>query len=195
MHLDVSIKGLNSALLVLDGKRTVIPAARMAVNEAVTTGRAAYDREVRKHWNLKTDITRRQITRGRKASNATLTGIIRIEGRPIDLVKFGARWKRGRMTTTGKRSTTGKNSVRNGGVFVTIRKGKKTRLPHAFIARTGSHTGVFERIGKSRHPIRSKTVITMASMVEQPGIFNPVMQQISGRLNMRFRYHLNRLMK
>ena len=126
MHLDVSIKGLDRALLMLDGKKTVIPAARMAVNEAVTAGRTAYDRGVRKHWNLKTNITRKQITKGRKASNATLTGIIRISGRPIDLINFGAKWKRGRITTTGKQSTLSKRSTRRGGVFVQIEKGKKT---------------------------------------------------------------------
>ncbi|RKX24135.1 MAG: hypothetical protein DRP47_11840 [Candidatus Zixiibacteriota bacterium] len=195
MELNISINGLNSALLMLDGKKTVIPAARMAVNEAVTTGRAAYDKGVRRYWNLKTNITKKQITIGRKASNATLTGIIRIQGRSIDLIKFGAKWKRGRITTTGTKSTFAKRSNRIGGVFVQIEKGKTTRLPHAFIARAGSHTGVFERAGKSRLPVRSKAVITMASMVEQDRISIPTMKQISDRMNTRFLHHMDRLLK
>ena len=185
MELDVSIKGLNSALRTFDPKK-VTSAARMAVNEAVTAGRTAADREVRKHWNLKTNRTKQQITKGKKASNTTLTSSIVISGRPIDLINFGAKGSRGKA---------GKRRTGRGGVTVSIHKGKRTTLPHAFITQTGAHTGVFERVRRSRLPIKNLAVITIASMVEQEKVLRPTMNKIRERMNRRFLHHLNRLMK
>ena len=195
MDLNIKINGLDKALLMLDGKKIVIPAARMAVNEAVTTGRAALGREIRKVWNLKTTLTRKQITKGQKATNATLASSIRISGGPIDLIHFRAVWRRGRINTTGKKSTMNKRSTKNGGVFVTIERGKKTRLPHAFIARAGGHIGVFERKGKIRLPVMNRASITVASMVLQDRVMIPTVKQISERMNRRFLHHLDRLLK
>ena len=194
MKLDVSIKGLNAAVLMLDSK-IVRRAARMALNESLTTGRKVASQQIRKRWNLKTDRTKKELTKYKLASNTDLTGIIRAKGRPIDLINFGAKWKRGRTTTTSKGRTIGKKNARMGGVLVEIQRGKRIRLPSAFIASTGSHTGVFERMGKSSLPLRNMAVITMASMFDQDRVMLPTMTQINDRMAERFGHHLDRLMK
>ncbi len=198
--MDLQLKGLDRALLMFDPKQ-VRKAARMAINDGLTTGRKVASKEIRKDWNLKAARVNKELRKFKTARNDDLTAIIQAKGRPIDLVNFGAKWKRGRITTTGTKSTRAKRSIKSGGgVTVQIRKGKKTRLPHAFIAatragRSGSHVGVFERVGRNRLPIQSKSTVTIATMFNQPGVMNPTIKQIGDRMSTRFTHHLDRLIK
>jgi len=199
MQLNISLKGLDKALLMLDPK-PVRKAARMAINDGLTTGRKTASKEIRKRFNLKAGRVNKELRKVKSARNNDLTAILQAKGKPISLVHFGAKWKRGNITTTGTKSTRTKRSTKSGGVFVQIRKGKTTRLPHAFIATTragkaGSHVGVFERKGRSRLPIQSKATITLASMLDKPGVMLPTMRQIDKRMNQRFDHHLDRLIK
>jgi len=199
MDVSVSIKGLDKALLMLDEKK-VRRAARMAVNDGVVTGRKVASQEIRKMWNIKAARINKELRKIKAPTNADLTGIIRAKGKPISLVHFGAKHVRGRMTTTGTKSTRSKRSKKVGGVFVQIRRGKKTRLPHAFIAttragKTGIHIGVFQRSGKNRLPIQSQASVTIATMFDQRRVMIPTLKQIDDRMNKRFDHHLDRLLR
>lgn len=198
--MNLQLKGLDKALLMFDPKK-VKRAARMAINDGLTTGRKTASKEIRKDWNIKAARVNKELRKFKTARNNDLTAIIQAKGRPIDLINFGAKWKRGRMTTTGTKSTRSKRSIKSGGgVTVQIHKGKKTRLPHAFIATTkagksGLHVGVFERVGRKRLPIQSKATITLASMFDQNTVMLPTQAAIAKRMADRFDHHLDRLLK
>lgn len=196
MNISIQLKGLDKALLMLDPKQ-VRKAARMAINDGLTTGRKIASKEIRKDWNLKADRVNKELRKFKAARNDDLTAIIQAKGKPIDLVNFGAKWKRGRITTTGTKSTIAKRSIKSGGgVTVQIHKGKRTRLPHAFIVTMpNGHIGVFERTGNKRLPIQSKAAITIASMFDQPGVMLPTTKAINDRMTTRFTHHLDRLLK
>ena len=204
--MNLQLKGLDKALLMFDPKK-VKRAARMAINDGLTTGRKTASKEIRKDWNIKAARVNKELRKFKTARNNDLTAIIQAKGRPIDLIHFGAKWKRGRITTTGTKSTRAKRTTKSGGVFVTIRKtpsrkskGGEVRLPHAFIATTkagksGLHVGVFERVGRKRLPIQSKATITLASMFDQNTVMLPTQAAIAKRMADRFDHHLDRLLK
>lgn len=195
MDVSVSIKGMDKALLMLDEKK-VRRAARMAVNDGVTTGRKVASQEIRKVWNIKAARINKELRKLKAPTTADLTGIIRAKGQPISLVHFGAKHVRGRTTTTGTKSTRSKRAKKTGGVFVQIKRGRKTRLPHAFIATMPNrHIGVMERLGKSRLKIQSKSSVTIATMFNQRRVMLPTLKQIDDRMNKRLDHHLNRLLR
>lgn len=199
MQISSELRGLNKALLLFDEKN-VRKAARMAVNDGVVTGRKTASQEIRKIWNLKAARLNKELKKFKSATNADLTAIIQTKGAPISLVHFGAKHVRGRITTTGTKSTRSKRAKKVGGVFVSIERGKRTRLPSAFIAatragKTGQHVGVFERVNKSRLPIKSMASVTSATMFNQDRVMVPTLKQIDDRMNKRFDHHLDRLMK
>jgi len=200
MNIDLKLKGLDKALLMFDPKQ-VRKAARMSINDGLTTGRKIASQEIRKDWNIKAARLNKELKKFKKANNNDLTAIIQAKGRPISLIHFGAKWKRGRITTTGTKSTMGKRNIRSGGgVTVQIRKGKLTLLPHAFIATTragksGTHVGVFERVGRSRLPVQSKASVTVATMFNQPGVMTPTVKHVGDRMAARFSHHLALLIK
>lgn len=197
INMNVSIKGLNKAMLMLDPKK-VASAARMSINESLSTGQSTARKEIRQDWNLKASRINKEVRGIKRAKTSDLTAILQAKGRPISLVHFGAKWRRGRVTMTGKKSTIAKRGHRKGqgGVTVSVRKGKQVRLPRAFMATTrNGYMGVFMRKGKARLPIRSMSSVTIATMFNQPGVLAPTVRAIDARLNKRFRYHLNRLMR
>ena len=206
MQFNLQIKGLDRALIMLDEKK-VRRAARMAINDGLTAGRKTASQQIRKDWNIKAARVNKELRKFKTARNNDLTAILQAKGAPISLVHFGAKWKRGRMTTTGTKSTMSKRASKSGGVTVKIHRGKTTRLPHAFIAtttagRSGIHIGVFERMPGTRmasnpkkEKLKSMATITLASMLDQPKVMRPTLHQIDARINKRFDHHLTRLLK
>jgi len=204
--MNLQLKGLDRALLMFD-QRKVRTAASRAINNGLTTGRKVASQEIRKDWNLKAGRVDKELRKFKTARSNDLTAIIQAKGKPIDLIHFGAQWRRGRITTTGTKSTRAKKSTKSGGVFVKVRKrpskkskGGIVRLPHAFIAttragRSGTHIGVFERVGRNRLPIKKRSAVTIATMFNHPGVIQPTTQQIGDRMAERFTHHLNHLLK
>lgn len=111
-------------------------AASRAINKTALTVRSKIVKKIREYMPIKQKEIRKKVTL-KKATRTFLEAIIRIKGGRIPLIDFGAR-----QTAKG----------------VTYKlQGRKHRLVHAFIGTMLSgHTGVFERTGLSRLPIRER---------------------------------------
>lgn len=112
-------------------RKVIESAAVSALNRAATTVRAASSREIRAEYNLKSAAVRDQIVIHR-ARRGQVTASIVVSGQRIPLIDFGAR-----QTRTG--------------VSVSVKRGSRKLIPHAFLAtmRSGHH-GVFVRAGSTK---------------------------------------------
>lgn len=114
-------------------------AAARALNKSLTTARAVMARNVSGDVGLKVGVVKDKI-RTEAATKDSLVARLTISGARIPLIDFNAR---GPVPSRGR------------GRGVTTRmRGGKGRYPHAFIATMSSgHTGVFQRVRRSRLPI------------------------------------------
>jgi hypothetical protein len=130
--LKVSVKAdiaaaLRSFDLLLEDAGKAIP---RALNKTATTARAQAAREIRATgYGIKVNEIKNAISI-RRATSAELTAILRVNGRPIPLIKYGAKQTKA-------------------GVSVAVLNGRKL-IKSAFIATmpTG-HKGVFLRVGSA----------------------------------------------
>lgn len=195
--IDIKVDGIDDVMKSLDSRK-VTRAARLAINEGARAGRTTASKAIRSHYNIKTAKVNKELRNVKLATLSDLTAILSAKGRPISLTYFGAKWTRGRRVTTGTSSRVTKRASRSGGgVTVRILRGRTTRLPHAFIATTkagksDTHTGVFERSGRSRLPIQSKATITIASMFSKENVLSKTIKSILDRIDKRFKHHLDR---
>jgi hypothetical protein len=193
--MDVQLKGLEKALMMFDDK-IVRKAARMTINEGLTTGRKVARQQICKDWNLKSARVNKELTNFKRSSNDHLIAIVQAKGRPISLVHYGAKFKRGKRLKSGRWSKTG-------GVTVTVERGKKKHYSHAFVAKMANgNIGVFERSGQfgrrgneKLEKIKNRATVTIATMFNQPRVMTPTVSAIDKRLIERFDHHLTRLIK
>lgn len=192
MFKDLELKNYEMFRAMFD-PRKVDKAAQMALNSAVTRGKAEAARQLTARWNLKrADVGR--ATRVIKASKNAGVATITISGRPLSLTYFGAQWFRGQRVTSRKSSSVRKRPTGRSGVFVDILRGEPTtHKPHAFIATMKSgHIGVFERVpgsrmkSKDKEQIIERKTITIASMFGQPEIMDPTIDHIGQHLDQEF---------
>lgn len=116
-----------------------------AVNKVARSAEVQANRQIREVYNLKRSEVDDAIT-VRPASVNALKAVIRVKGKRLPLMLFGARQF-------------------SGGVKVTVKKGGRTLLPHVFIATMKSgHEGVFGRVGSARLPIKERYTISVAEM-------------------------------
>ena len=172
------------------GKRTVVRAARLATNDSASKARTAASKEIRALWNLKAKDVNAQVKVVKRASGSDLIAIVQGRGKPVNLMKF----KGTKAVKSRGRGTKGK------GVAVTIQRGRRQRLPHAFIAKvtagkSSENIGVFQRVGKQRLPIVNKASITMASMFGQDNVTTVMVRTVDVTWQIRFNHHMARLLK
>lgn len=196
--INISIDTKQAQRLLKDTEKRINAATRMALNDTARHARTEAGRQVRQVWNLSAARTREEIKTNKLASSKDLKAIVQVKGRPISLVHFGAKARRGNVTTTARKSVRGKRRLKNQGVTVQIMRGRNTYLPKAFIAnvragRTSSYMGVFQRYGLSRLPIRNMASVGVPTMVKQERVWRPLMQSINDRLRRRVDHHLKRL--
>ena len=111
-------------------------AASRAINKTATTLKSKIVKKIHEYMPIKQKDIRQQV-KLKKATRGFLEAVIRIMGGRTPLIKFGAR-------ETAK------------GVTYKL-QGKKHRLAHAFIKTMPSgHTGVFERTGLTRLPVKER---------------------------------------
>lgn len=201
IELNIQLKDFDRALRHMD-PATVRKAGLMSMRETTRAGRVAASKSIRTVFNLKAKDVNKELRALKVMATGDLVGIIEAKGRPINLVKFGAKWERGRRVTTGTKSYTKKRATKSGGVSVRIHKGKKTVLKHAFIARgrRGSADGagglfVFQRATTNQYPLVNKASITIASMLMQPRTLTDTGKAVEARWSSRFPHHLERLRK
>lgn len=110
-----------------------------ALSRAAAAGKTIAKREVVAEYFISQReflAQTKDINRFKRSSNGDLTIVFGFRGNVIPLIKFNTKIsKDGRVSTSVKRSSA------------------PQLLQHAFSAQVGKHTGIFERIGKSRFPI------------------------------------------
>ena len=149
-RISLRIEGLDKIVRAFDRIGKQAPRAlALALNDTARHVRSEASKGIRQTWNVKA-VTIREAIRIRPATAANPEAQVIASSRPIPLYAFGPRkLKRG-------------YSVR-------IKKGQPpTRLPNAFVTRMASgHVGLFERMSRSRLPIREKASITIPSQWRQ----------------------------
>ncbi len=208
--INISIKGDREMMRALEPKR-LERAAELSVNDTARKVKPEGSRRVRAIWNVKAKDLNRHF-KMKLAKNGDLSAVLFVSGRPMSLAKFGAKGVRdvrgGVVTQTARSGRFQKRSRAARGVTVEIERGKKTRLPHAFLAtvaagRTGTHVGVFEREvkGKSHHrrrpwslPIVERQTITVPAMFAQRRIQKGLDRFIDDHLAKNLNRHMARFL-
>lgn len=173
------------ATVVFDAARSSIRKVRPAAVAAVTS-------ELRKVWNIpKAEVDKRVGSRISGGSNG-LEAVIAVGGRPVSLSYFSAMQMKGAAVITRKGTKVRKRgSFAFQGVSVTVQNSKTTLLHQAFMQKMKSgHIGIFVRTGKDRYPIRHKDSISLASMVRQARVSEPVAARIEERMTTVFDHEL-----
>lgn len=175
--ITVDASALNKAVVMLAN----IPGAaekaeKSAIKKTVKGIRRFAAQKVKEEYT----IQGKYVTRTLSTSFNGSTGELRSEGGVNDLRYF----KTNPKNRTKRRS---KN-----GVFVQVRRGEGGRLPHAFIAGMDSgHIGVFERVGRSRFPIKKMTGPSTPSMLGNPKISEKIAEKMEERLNVNVEHEIN----
>lgn len=112
-------------------------ASSRAINRTLVRARTLETQQIRKTYNLKAADTKR----GMSIRNATLsrqTGYLNASSRPVSLSKFNPREVKSSGVTTQRRgagfaSRRGRARSGNTGVTVEIVRGKRVRIPSAFL--------------------------------------------------------------
>lgn len=102
---------------------------------------------------------------------------LQIKGSPIDLFKY-------KVSPNAPRQEVVHASVKRMG----------GNLDHAFIAKMGSHIGVYERTGKKRFSVRQLYSLSAAQMSEEPQVLESAMLRASQVIGERFDHELERLL-
>lgn len=191
----VEIVGLREVLQGLDTP-VLRKAAKQTLDDLIKMAKTEASAGIRQHFNVqKKDLDPRLVVT--RPTYASLTGEIKVSGKPIPLVYFGAREIRelrgGGVLVQNRKS--GRRQVRASGprgVTYEIEPGEEKTLPKAFMAYHSAfgRVEVFQRKGRSRYPLRTFRSITIASMFEQPRVLDPVVQRIQNEFDRRFAHHL-----
>lgn len=168
-NLVVSVRSdLHDAVVRLQAKNTLAieASAVRALNRAAVSTRAAASQEIRKVYNLKAAVIKRQI-RISRASKARLFAELVATGRRIPLYDFAARQTRAGVTARVLR--------------------QRQLFRHTFIATmpTG-HVGVFVRQGPKRLPIRELKGISIPKAMVQKKIMDVLKRTALERFKIEF---------
>lgn len=109
-----------------------------ALKRTASMAKTTAVREISRTYKIKQRTIRSALSLRYEGKGTSLSAELKMTGRPIGLYAFNAK-------AYGPRAGWPRSSQPEGGVQVTI-KGKRVRIPHAFIARMRSgHVGVFAR--------------------------------------------------
>lgn len=204
--MTMSVKGLKEAMQRSD-PRKVRKAAKFALSRTQTSTLTEASRLIRGRYNInQTDLLNKASGKPRIQAvgrvTDDLTATISFLAGGISLVYFGAVEYRRTSAGLTKRGRKGVTSIKRGkvGVRVQIERGKTTQL-RQFLAgvkfgkgsATGTHLGVFRRLGKERLPIAESSVISPASMIGKPEILKPLTQFVQTTFTTRFNHEMKRL--
>jgi len=139
IEMTVKMEGVDKLMRKMDPAK-VRKAARMTLNDTAKAAKTEGSRVVRETYNLKArDINQKLKLRKAMSNNLEAILAMELDKRGIGLMRFGATARRGRNVTKkvkGEiRTSTLKRAAKSQGVSVTIKRGKRTTLPSAFIAR------------------------------------------------------------
>lgn len=177
---EIKLEGYEQALGMFDSK-IVDKSAHRALNRAVASGRTEASNHIYAKWNIKKKDINRAVTAIKAQSSGSITAFINAKSRPLSLTYFGAKEYAPYATISkaGRKTRKTRNRTKKGVYVKVLRGGSNTHKPNSFIQSMRSgHTGVFERVGKSRYPIKERKVVTIASMFNQANAMQPTVDKI-----------------
>lgn len=172
-----NFKQVNRSLKQMD--KAVRQAVLSSLNRATQRAKTEAGRKTRERYVVKQKEVVETI-RIRKATGSALKATMTSQGHAIPLIRFAVSPKR-RLKRAPKAL---KAAVYRGGA--------KKPIPGAFIANAGSHTGVFERVGKKRLPIKELRGPAVPSMVGNEVVREHVQQVYGEEMQKRLPHELDR---
>jgi hypothetical protein len=161
MSVRITAKWDRSQLAWLEGGKltaAVKRALRKAGATALRDMRSEASKRIRARKRISPKYISRALTlsRPRGADIATMEWALVVSGKPVPLIAYPHREKRG--TKAGKRARGGmgpRAPKLAGGVIVEVNTGRPTLIRGAFVATMANgHKGIFRRLGKARLPIK-----------------------------------------
>ena len=155
--IEVQIEGIEIFDQLKNSDKQLEKALYFAKNRALNTVKTELARGVPKRYD-----TKQKTIRDRTRVNKN-TGEVSVTGSPIRLFKF-------RVTPTSPRKQL---------VTASVKRASKS-LPNAFVQQMRNGTiGVFERVGKSRYPIRQLYSVSAPQMAGEQEVLEGAMERAS----------------
>ncbi|MBO2943578.1 phage tail protein [Paenibacillus sp. F411] len=168
---------VNRSLKQMD--KAVRKAVLSSLNRATQRSKTEAGRKTRERYVVKQREVVETI-RVRKAAGNSLTATLTSKGHTLPLIKFNVSPKR-KLKRAPKAI---KAAV--------LRGGARKPIPGAFIAQTGHHTGVFERVGKKRLPIKELRGPAVPSMMASDEVREHVQRVYGEEMLKRLPHELDR---
>ena len=170
--IEVQIEGIEIFDQLKNSDKQLEKALYFAKNRALNTDKTELARGVPKKYDKK-QKTIRDRTRVNKN-----TGEVSVTGSPIRLFKF-------RVTPTSPKRQL---------VTASVKRASKS-LPNAFVQQMRNGTiGVFERVGKSRYPIRQLYTVSAPQMAGNEEVLEGAMERASIVFDERLSHEIGRLL-
>ena len=170
--IEVQIEGIKIFEDLKNADKQLEKALYFAKNRALNTVKTELARGVPKRYD-----TKQKTIRDRTRVNKN-TGEVSVTGSPIRLFKF-------RVTPTSPKRQL---------VTASVKRASKS-LPNAFVQRMGNvTTGVFERVGKSRYPIRQLYTVSAPQMAGNEEVLDGAMERASIVFDERLSHEIGRLL-
>lgn len=170
--IEVQIEGIEIFDQLKNADKQLEKALYFAKNRALNTVKTELARGVPKKYD-----TKQKTIRDRTRVNKN-TGEVSVTGSPIRLFKF-------RVTPTSPKRQL---------VTASVKRARKS-LPNAFVQRMGNGTiGVFERVGKSRYPIRQLYTVSAPQMAGNEEVLEGAMERASIVFDERLSHEIGRLL-
>lgn len=170
--IEVQIEGIEIFEQLKNSDKQLEKALYFAKNRALNTVKTELARGVPKKYD-----TKQKTIRDRTRVNKN-TGEVSVKGSPIRLFKF-------RVTPTSPRKQL---------VTASVKRASKS-LPNAFVQQMRNGTiGVFERVGKSRYPIRQLYSVSAPQMAGEQEVLEGAMERASIVFDERLSHEIGRLM-
>ena len=170
--IEVQIEGIEIFDQLKNSDKQLEKALYFAKNSALNTVKTELARGVPKRYD-----TKQKTIRDRTRVNKN-TGEVSVTGSPIRLFKF-------RVTPTSPRKQL---------VTASVKRASKS-LPNAFVQQMRNGTiGVFERVGKSRYPIRQLYSVSAPQMAGNEEVLEGAMERASIVFDERLSHEIGRLL-
>lgn len=142
MNIDIDVSGIEACCEYLKQQPNRAKAAiKSATGRSLTAGRAAVSKGIRSEYSVKAGTIKGAIQM-QKASSG-LGGVLKVSGRPIDIMEFSPRTSRGMIS-------------------VKIKKARKP-LPHSFFV-SANKAGIYHRVTRKRLPIEREFTLSVPQM-------------------------------
>lgn len=170
--IEVQIEGIEIFDQLKNSDKQLEKALYFAKNRALNTVKTELARGVPKRYD-----TKQKTIRDRTRVNKN-TGEVSVTGSPIRLFKF-------RVTPTSPRKQL---------VTASVKRASKS-LPNAFVQQMRNGTiGVFERVGKSRYPIRQLYTVSAPQMAGNEEVLEGAIERASIVFDERLSHEIGRLL-